>query len=96
MPHCPRNVVIVEMAIILGQAGIAGSVKIEKAVSLAQVGRDHIHIADNVVIASKSGVTKDIENQALMPAFQRCHHASSGYKWPMPGAKKPHLNPSET
>ena len=62
-----HNCDIGEENIIVGQVGIAGSVRTGRRVILAgQVGvTDHVNIGDNVTVAAKSGVTKNLEEKGV-------------------------------
>jgi UDP-3-O-[3-hydroxymyristoyl] glucosamine N-acyltransferase len=65
-----------ERNLIVGQVGLAGSVKTGRNVILAgQVGVvDHVKIGDNVQVAAKSMVSKDLEpnkiHGANLPAIE--------------------------
>ena len=69
--HIAHNAFIGDNTIILGQAGIAGSVTIERnCVIGGQVGiADHVHLCEGVTVASKSGVTKDINKPGIYVGF---------------------------
>ncbi|MDO3694943.1 UDP-3-O-(3-hydroxymyristoyl)glucosamine N-acyltransferase [Wenyingzhuangia sp. chi5] len=66
--HVAHNVSIDENTVIAGQSGIAGSSKIGKYCMFGgQVGiSGHVSIGDNVKISAKSGVTRNIKNDAVL------------------------------
>ena len=66
-----HNVKIGKNSIIAAQTGIAGSTEIGKnCIMGGQVGiAGHLKIGNNVTIAAKSGVTKNIDNDAVVAGF---------------------------
>ena len=67
-----HNVCIGQNTIIAAQTGIAGSTKIGKNCLIGgQVGiaAGHLIIEDNVTIAAKSGVTKNIKKNSIIAGF---------------------------
>ena len=66
-----HNVIINKNTIIAAQTGIAGSAKVGSNCKIGgQVGiSGHINIGDNVIIAAKSGVTKNIKNNSVIAGF---------------------------
>ncbi len=63
-----HNVEVGENAILIAQAGVAGSSKIGRDVILSgQVGvADHVVIGDGAIAAAKSGITKDVPAGAFV------------------------------
>ena len=63
-----HNVEIGENAVLIAQAGIAGSSTVGRNTILSgQVGiADHIDVGDNVIVAAKSGVTGNIPSGAFV------------------------------
>ena len=66
-----HNVKIGKNSIIAAQTGIAGSTEIgNNCIMGGQVGiAGHLKIGNNVTIAAKSGVTKNIDNNAISSRF---------------------------
>ncbi len=71
-----HNVVIGEDSVLVAQAGISGSCKLGKGVTIAgQVGiGDHINIGDNVILIPQSGVVKDIESNRVFSGSPAMDH----------------------
>ena len=69
--HIAHNVKIGDNCIIAGQCGIAGSTQIGKKVMMGgQVGiSGHLKIGNNVKIAAKSGVIKDVGDNATIGGY---------------------------
>ncbi len=63
-----HNVEVGENAILIAQAGVAGSSKIGRdAILSGQVGvADHVVIGDGAIVAAKSGITKDVPAGAFV------------------------------
>ena len=68
-PHC----------IIVGQAGLAGSVKLGVGVILGgqTAVRDHIHMGDGSIGAACSGVAEDVESKAIVSGTPALPHRQS-------------------
>lgn len=69
--HVAHNVYIGQNTIIAGQTGIAGSSVIGEFCKIGgQVGiSGHLTIGNNVIIAAKSGVTKNIDSNSVIAGF---------------------------
>ena len=69
--HIAHNVTIGDNCIILAQAGIAGSARIgANCIIGGQVGiADHVSLCEGVTVASKSGITKDIDMPGTYAGF---------------------------
>ena len=69
--HIAHNVIIGDNTIIAGQSAISGSTIVGKnCVIGGQVGiSDHLEIVDDVIILSKSGVTKDLKKACKYVGF---------------------------
>jgi UDP-3-O-[3-hydroxymyristoyl] glucosamine N-acyltransferase len=71
-----HNVVIGEHSVVVSQVGISGSTKIGRQVTLAgQVGLvGHIEIGDKVMIGAKSGVSKSVQEGAMLSGSPAVDH----------------------
>jgi len=70
-----HNVQIDENCIIVAQVGLVGSSHIKSGVTIGgQVGIDAVTIGHNAIVASKSGVTKDISDNDIVSGFPAQSH----------------------
>lgn len=70
-----HNVNIGQHSIIVSQVGIVGSAKLGKYVTVGgQVGIASVNIEDNVIVASKAGVTKNISAGQVVSGFPAQSH----------------------
>ncbi len=70
-----HNVKIGENGMITGLVGIMGSAELGNHVTVGgQVGISSVKIGDNVTIAAKSGVTKDIKDNSVVSGFPAQDH----------------------
>ncbi len=74
--HIAHNVEIGKNCIIVGMAGIAGSVVIEDGVVLAARSgiKDHVRVGRGAQIAGNAGVTKDVPPGATVSGFPAREH----------------------
>ena len=73
--HIAHNTRIGKHVAITGQVGTTGSAVIGNHVMIGgQVGISTVEVGDNVIIAAKSGVTKDIPNNTFVSGFPAWEH----------------------
>lgn len=73
--HIAHNVQIGEHSAITGLVGTTGSAKIGSHVMVGgQAGIATVEVGDNVIIAAKSGVTRDIESNTFVSGFPAWEH----------------------
>lgn len=73
--HIAHNTRIGKHSAITGQVGTTGSAVIGNHVMIGgQAGISTVEVGDNVIIAAKSGVTKDIQSNSFVSGFPAWEH----------------------